>query len=170
MTLAGIDDLPALEEIENECDRYFDFDPESEDYYDPSLKECLATGHIPPGIDKDNYIRNNYNFYCIWQSDILIGFLTYYLSYRQEDMAYINVLYVKESHRKNGIGAEILEGIYQRLRSLHIREIRLHCSLRNAIALQFWVKNGFDRIINVECNGNLYPENFGGIELAKTIA
>ncbi len=28
--------------------------------------------------------------------------------------------------------------------------MRLHCSLRNARALRFWVRHGFDRIVDVD--------------------
>ena len=31
------------------------------------------------------------------------------------------------------------------------------------------LKNGFDRITEVECTGNLYPDDFGGLGLIKII-
>ena len=40
LTLGTIDDLTALEEIDNECGRYFAFDPPSGDNHDCPLEEC----------------------------------------------------------------------------------------------------------------------------------
>jgi GNAT superfamily N-acetyltransferase len=164
MTLATLDDLPELEPIDKECDENFTYDPECELNHDLSLKECLTIGDLPPGGKKENY-----RFYCIRHNDTLIGFVSYYLGYGEADTAYICVLYIKETHRKDGAGAEILEALIEKFKTLQMKEVRLHCSLRNALGLRFWVRNGFERIITVECDGNLYPENFGGLELAQKI-
>lgn len=164
ITLADMGDLAELESIEKECDEYFLFDPPCEDNHSCTIKECLTTGDIPIGGKKENYY-----FYCIRQDGIIIGFMAYYLEYHQKDTAYLSVFYIKEEYRKNSIGAEIVEALIQKLITVQIRKIRLHVSLRNATAIRFWVKNGFDKIIDVECSGNLFPENFGGIELMKIL-
>ena len=165
MTTADINDLPALEEIDKECDKYFGFDPKCDMNHDCSLEECLTTGDIPTGVKKEDFKRENYCFYCIWQDDALIGYISYYLEYQRKDTIYLSVLYIKEAYRKNGIGAEIIEALRLKFAAARFKTIKLHCSLRNATALRFWVKNGFDCIVDVECNGNLYTNNFGGIEL-----
>ncbi len=165
MTLADMNDLAELESIEKECDGYFLFDPPCEDNHSCTIKECLTVGDIPLGGKKENYY-----FYCIRQDDIIIGFMAYYLEYHQKDTAYLSVLYIKEEYRENGIGAEIVEALTQKLITAQIRKIRLHVSLRNATAIRFWVKNGFDKIVDVQCNGNLFPKNFGGIELVKILS
>lgn len=165
MALADMNDLPELEKIEKECDKYFSFDPKCENNHSCSIKECLTVGDIPPGGKKENYY-----FYCIWQNGILIGFLDYYLEYQQKDTVYLTSVYIKEAYRKNGIGSEILEALIQKFCTAHIKKIRLHVSLRNATAIRFWVKNGFDHIVDVECNGNILPGNFGGIELIRIIS
>ena len=165
MTLANIGDLPELEKIEEECDTYFLFDPQCDSNHSCTIKECITAGDIPCGGKKENYY-----FYCIRQNDVLIGFLAYYLEYQQKDTAYISVIYIREAYRKSGIGTEILEALMQKFIAVQIKQVRLHVSLRNAMAIHFWVKNGFDHIVNVECNGNLFPENFGGIELMKIIS
>ena len=165
MNLADMSDLPELEKIEKECDKYFLFDPKCEKNHSCTIKECLTVGDIPLNGKKENYY-----FYSIRKDDVFIGFLAYYLEYQQKDTAYISVVYVKETYRKNGVGTEIIEELIRKFKTVHIKKIRLHVSLRNATAIRFWVKNGFNHIIDVECNGNLFPENFGGIELIKIIS
>jgi len=91
------------------------------------------------------------------------------MEYQRIDMAYLSVIYIKEEYRQKGIGKEILEGIIQTLLNKNIVEIRLHVSLRNVESLKFFVKQGFDNIIDVGSNGNLLPGNFGGIELSKKL-
>ena len=49
MTLANINDLPELEDIEKECDKYFLFDPQCENNHSCTIKECLTVGDIPIG-------------------------------------------------------------------------------------------------------------------------
>ena len=170
MTLAEINDLPELEEIEKECDEYFVFDPPYAGDYNRSLRECLKIGDMIPGVEDENYKRENYCLYCIRKDDVLIGWISFYLEHQQKDTVYLSVLYIKEAYRNSGIGAEILEALIYKILPTKFKTISTHCSLRNATALRFWVKNGFDRVLDVECNGNLYPENFGGIELMKTMA
>jgi GNAT superfamily N-acetyltransferase len=164
MTLGKIQDLAELEIIEKECEKYFSFDPKCELNHNCTIKECLTVGDIPVGGKKENYY-----FYCIRQNNMLIGFLDYYLEYKEKDTAYFSSIYIKEVYRKKGIGKEIINAIINKFTSIGIKKIRLHVSLRNAMAINFWVKQGFNHIINVEYNGNLLPGNFGGIELMKKI-
>jgi len=172
LSLGSLDDLPTLEEIDGECGRYFDFDPPSgahEDNHDCPLEECLTVGDIPPGVERQDYNRENFYFYCIRQGGALIGFLSFYLEYQRKDTAYLCVLYIREACRSIGLGAEIIEALARNLAAAGFKTIRTHCSLRNALGLRFWVKNGFDRITEVECSGNLYPGKFGGLGLMKNL-
>ena len=164
MDLGKIQDLTELELIEKECEEYFSFDPQCELNHNCTIKECLTAGDVPVGGKKENYY-----FYCVRQDNIVIGFLDYYLEYQKKDTAYISSIYIKEVYRKNGIGKEIITAILNKFTLIGIKEIRLHISLRNAMAINFWVKQGFDHIVNVEYNGNLLPGNFGGIELIKKL-
>jgi len=170
LTEANPSDLPALEEIERECDAYFSFDPPCAAEHNRALQECLTMGDIIPGVSRQDYKRENYRLYCIWKDDALIGWLSLYLEYQEKDTAYLSVLYIKEACRSSGIGAEIIEAVTRRLASAHVQRIMAHCSLRNALALRFWVKHGFHQITEVTCDGNLYPSKFGGMGLMKVIA
>ena len=170
LSLANLDDLPELEKIEKECDEYFQFDPPSAAEHNRSLRECLIMGDIIPGVSQENYKRENYYLYCVWKNDVLIGWLSLYLEYQQKDAVYLSVVYIKEKYRSNGIGGEIIEALTNELIDAQFKTIRLHCSLRNAISLRFFVKNGFDCITEVECDGNLWLNNFGGLKLMKKIA
>ena len=169
LTIAGQSDLPALEEIERECDEYFRFDPPSAADHNRSLRECLTMGDIIPGVSPEEFALENYRLYCIWKGDALMGWLSLYLEYLQKDIAYFSVLYIKEACRSSGIGTEIIEALTRELAAAQYKKIQTHCSLRNALSLRFWVRNGFDRITEVECTGNLYPVHFGGIGLQKII-
>ena len=169
LTAAKECDLSALEEIEKECDEYFKFDPPCAAEHNRSLRECLTMGDIISGVSQESYKRENYHLYCVWKDDILIGWLSFYLEYQQKDTVYLSVVYIKEVYRSSGIGAEIIEAWTTKLADAQFKIIKTHCSLRNALSLRFWIKNGFDRITEIECTGNLYPDNFGGIRLMKNI-
>lgn len=170
ITPATLDDLCALELLEKECEAYFAFDPPCAAEHNRSLRECLEIGDIIPGVAQENYRRRNYQFDCIWNDGVLIGWLAYYLEYQQTETAYLSVMYIKEECRSGGVGAEVMGWLTGKLAGAGYKTIKTHCSLRNATALCFWVRQGFDRILEVECDGNLWPGKFGGLELMKTIA
>jgi len=162
-------DLPAFEEIEKECDDYFKFDPPRTAEHNRPLHECLSLGEMIPGVSRENYKRENYHLYYVRRDGILIGWLSFYLEYQQKDAAYLSVVYVKEVYRSCGFGAEIINALTEKLAGAGFKTIKTHCSLRNALALRFWVRNVFDKITEIECTGNLYPDDFGGIGLMKEI-
>ena len=164
LNIAKIQELEELEIIEKECIQYFSFDPQCNENHTLSIKECVLNGDIPEGGKKENYY-----FYCIRKNNVLIGFIDFYLEYIKKDSAYITSIYIKQEYQKHGFGKEILNSVIEKFSETGIKEIYLHCSLRNTEALKFWVKNGFNIIVNIESNGNLFPNNFGGIELMKKI-
>ena len=110
-----------------------------------------------------------YYLYCIWKDDILIGWFSFYLEYQQKEAAYLSVLYIKEKYRSSGFGFEIIDAWTSKLADDKCKLIKTHCSLRNALSLRFWVKNRFNHIIEVDCTGNLYAADFGGVGLMKII-
>ena len=169
LTVANKGNLPALEEIEKECDAYFEFDPPCAAKHNRSLRECLDIGDIIPGVSQESYKRENYHLYCAWKEDVLIGWFSFYLEYQQKDTVYLSVIYIKEAYRSCGFGTEIIETWIKKLADAKFKTIMTHCSLRNALSLRFWVKSGFDKITEIECTGNLYPDDFGGIGLMKNI-
>lgn len=169
LTLATQDDLPALEELERECDAYFTFDPPSGAEQNRSLRECLRVGDIIPGISDEDYRRENYHLYCVRKDGALVGWVSFYLEYHEKDAVYLSVAYLKEVFRASGIGTEIMQALECRFAAAGFKTMRTHCSLRNALSMKFLVKHGLDRIVDVECDGNLRPGNFGGIELMKTL-
>ena len=129
----------------------------------------MLNGDIIPGIADENYVKDNYNLLSIRTGGEIIGWLAYYSAYHGKDTAYLSLLYIKKSHRVSGFGTEIIDALTLCLAESNYSAIKLHCSLRNALALRFWVKNGFDRITDVECDGNLTQGKFGGLELMKKI-
>ena len=164
LALAEIIELPEFEPIEKECKAYFSFDPFCEKNPDWTMKECILKEDIPFDGKKENYY-----FYGIRYDKILIGFIDYYLEYQRKGIAYISSVFINAAYRKMGIGHEVIDAVFEKFEQIGITEIRLHCSLRNVIGLRFWINRGFNQIVSVDCNENLFPNNCGGIELKKTL-
>jgi ribosomal protein S18 acetylase RimI-like enzyme len=162
---ADISDLEDLRQLEKECDLYFAFDPQCENNHSASIQDCLTVGDLPPGGTKENYY-----FYKIQQNNILIGFMAYYIGYPYKNIAYLSDFYIGSKYRRYGMGSEIVDAIADVFKPMGINEIRLCVSLRNATALQFWVKHKFDCITKVECTGNLTSDKFAGIELQRKLS
>jgi GNAT superfamily N-acetyltransferase len=164
LTLSNINEIKELENIERECKLYFSFDPKNESNPDWSIKDCILKKDVP-----NNCRSENYYFFSIGYEETIIGFFDFCLNYMDKNILYISTLYILEKFRKKGFGQEIIETVVKNISEIGIKEIQIHCSLRNSLGLQFWIKQGFNQIIEVECDGNLFPENFGGIKLKKNI-
>ena len=78
-------------------------------------------------------------------------------------------MYIAEKQRGAGLGSKIVQYIAEQMKVCGATEIRLHCSVRNTTGLRFWIKEGFDRIVLVQCDGNFLPGTFAGVELRRDL-
>ena len=169
LALAAADDIGRLEELEAECDEYFSFDPPEAASLNKPIRRVFLEGDHIPELPEGEYGFSRFRLYCVRARGEIIGWLTLYLGYGSGDAAYIGVFYIGERHRGIGIGGEAIEALERELAEDGYFAVYAHCSLRNAVALRFWAGRGYDRIVGVRCDGNLYPDRFGGVKLMRRI-
>lgn len=58
---------------------------------------------------------------------------------------------VRSSHRRNGIGTEILGKIYEWFKSRGMNRVELRVAAKNQIGYSFWKKHGFEDYIHTLC-------------------
>jgi GNAT superfamily N-acetyltransferase len=66
----------------------------------------------------------------------------YSLEYRGRD-AFVDEVYVREDHRRQGIGTQTFAFLEQACRSLGVRALHLEVEQRNTAAQKFYHKSGF---------------------------
>ncbi len=157
------DELIFLDDLQRKCNNYFSFDPKSSTD-DVSMEECLISGSLPP-----YGIKENYSMYSIYFNEKIIGYFDIYIGYPKKFIAYISIMFIEEAYRNNGFGKEIIEELCKEFKSIGLLKIRLGVSLRNWTGFTFWFKNGFDKVTKIRCDGNCAPDNFGVVELEKSL-
>jgi len=66
----------------------------------------------------------------------------YSLEYRGRD-AFVDEIYIRESHRRHGIGTQTFAFLEQECQALSVRALHLEVEHRNASAQQFYSTVGF---------------------------
>jgi ribosomal protein S18 acetylase RimI-like enzyme len=69
--------------------------------------------------------------------------------FKREIYGYITDFVVKASHRRRGIGTELLQKIYDWFKPSGIDRIELRVAAQNEVGYSFWRKHGFQDYIHV---------------------
>jgi len=79
-----------------------------------------------------------------------IALLQYYPPvFKHRVYGVINDLAIKETHRRRGIGEQILSRMYKWFKSHDLDRIELRVSINNPIGYSFWKKHGFEDYMHV---------------------
>lgn len=77
----------------------------------------------------------------------IIGFawgrVTRRTDYEPERVGFINMVYIKEAHRRRGVGANLVQDLYRFFRENDMEEVNLNYILGNREAEGFWKGLGF---------------------------
>ena len=74
------------------------------------------------------------------------GYFHAYAGLLAPEILLISMFLIHPSRAHSGIGARIVAGLASNTKALGFTTIHVAVFLRNTVALQFWVKQGFDRI------------------------
>ncbi|MBP2638485.1 MAG: hypothetical protein H6Q72_4392 [Firmicutes bacterium] len=154
-------ELERLNNIHSEACDYFSFD---KNHTITKPKDCLTKGDLPPNGTKDNY-----EILSIYERDNLIGFITMYIGFPFEKEIYICFIYISNKSRYKGHGKKIIDVISAYFKKNKFESIRISVSLKNWNGIRFWHKCGFNHLTIVDIEGDFSEENYGCIELKKTI-
>jgi GNAT superfamily N-acetyltransferase len=99
----------------------------------------------------------------------VVGIVSVYCGYPQEDTLYLGDLFFRPVWQGQGYGTEVVAALEQAAAGAGFRQIRLAVGLKNWLALRFWLKQGYHQITKISGSRHFGPDNFGNLELSKTL-
>jgi ribosomal protein S18 acetylase RimI-like enzyme len=94
----------------------------------------------------------------------IVGFI---ITEEDAPLAHILTLDVAESHRRHGVGTQLLARSEQELSTREVCEITLEASVENAAGLAFWQRHGYR---TVAIHKRYYLNRIDAYEMRKIIA
>ena len=151
--LLNLDEERKMNEIELK-----EFDIETVNKYKEEIKLYLKDVLDENGISNDNnriekimgemkqFIEDKSAIIIgAFQKEKLLGFIWgYKTSTNDKNRIHINYFVVDEKCRKQGIGSQLIEKIYEIAKEMQIQEVELMVTTKNATAVNFYKKQGFE--------------------------
>jgi ribosomal-protein-alanine N-acetyltransferase len=125
---------------------------------------------FPPGIAYSKtmlrYFIAQEGAECLLAKDggKIVGFL---LSEENPPLAHIVTLDVAESHRRHGVGTELLRESEAHLAFRGVRTVLLETATTNAAGIAFWERHGYRKEAVLK---NYYPGKLDAFEMRKKLA
>lgn len=69
---------------------------------------------------------------------------------------YLDCLVTKSTHRKKGVGKDLLEGVYNRAKEHGYPVVGLNCDQANDNARAIYEKQGFEKVDEIDIVGHMY--------------
>ena len=125
---------------------------------------------FPPGIAYSKtmlrYFLAQAGAECLVAMDAgkIVGFM---VSEENPPLAHIVTLDVAESHRRNGVGTELLRAGEAHLAFRGVRTVLLESAITNESGIAFWERHGYRKEAVLK---NYYPGQLDAIEMRKRIS
>lgn len=99
----------------------------------------------------------------------VIGYFTIYHGFPENDIAYIEFMYVDKGFQRQGYAAEAIKGLTGELTRLNYRAIRLNVAMKNWPGIRFWLHSGFTSITALHGDMECSEHTFANMELERVI-
>jgi len=151
---------------EKDIDEIFEVYRQCEDF--------LSLGPVPYAsrqmiLDDFRISREEGGTFCgIFVNDVMIGVLDFVISNYDENPnnAYLSLLMISKSHRRNGIGKDVIEAVEAEiLKNDSIKSILAGVQVNNPSAIAFWDNQGYKIVSSPE----LLPDTTVAFKLRKDI-
>jgi ribosomal protein S18 acetylase RimI-like enzyme len=163
-----LDELPGLEAVVEACSYIHEWTGyRPEDHPGDSLRSALTVGDLPPNGSKEFYRMQSIR---LRDTGHLIGWLAGYHGWPAADTFFVTYLMIDPQFQSQGYGRELARewsdlvvrlGAYARMRLL--------AALKNWPALRFWMRAGFDRIVDYKGDKRHSAETYAYLMLEKPL-
>lgn len=135
---------------------------------DPNhMEKTILEGDLPPNGKIENF---KIQAFYLKHSNQLIGYMTYYLGFPEEDIVFLNFLFIDPDLQGQGFSGEIIEQFMELLQTTSYTRVRLLVKLKNWPAMRFWTKHNFNNIISYHGDAVLSDTTFAGLLIEREVA
>jgi ribosomal protein S18 acetylase RimI-like enzyme len=136
--------------------------------YSGVFKRVNARDEIEkPELPKDGKLENNKQECVYNDSGEMINYCQYYINYKDESTVFIGDFYIKRNYQKKGFGKKCLGMFENQWKELGFKKVILNVDIKNWAAIQFWINNGYDKIIKWIGDKEYLINTFAMIRLEK---
>lgn len=134
---------------------------------DPKYSEkVILEGDLPPNGKKENF---KIQAFYLKDSNQLIGYMTYYLGFPEEDIIFLNFLFIDPDFQGKGYSVEIIDRFFELMQAIPYTRVRLLVKLKNWPAMRFWTKQKFTKIIRYYGDPVLSDDTFAGLVIEREV-
>ncbi|MGC9504527.1 GNAT family N-acetyltransferase [Baaleninema sp.] len=160
------DDLVELQQIYEECNYIAHWSGYADEPTAGAIEHLFRQGDLPPGGKRENYRLQTVKTQA---DDRTIAWLDLYFGYPTPEIVWIGTLEVRPDCQGRGYGREIERGLASRCDRRRYDALRLKVALKNWPALRFWLRCGYDRVLQYLGDGILAADHYAFLELEKTL-
>ncbi|MFD1676560.1 GNAT family N-acetyltransferase [Alicyclobacillus fodiniaquatilis] len=128
------------------------------------IHHCFTIGDLPPNGDKEHFKIQSIR---VKETGIIAGLLIIYHGYPTPQTVYVTYLYIDQNYQKQGLGQEVINGLFIRLKRIGYGEVRANVALKNWTALRFWIKLGLNSIGGIYGHKEHSADTYADVELIK---
>jgi ribosomal protein S18 acetylase RimI-like enzyme len=163
-----LDDLPELEAVAHTCLYVNEWTGwRAEEHPGESLRCAVSDGLPPPNGSKELYRMQTIR---LRSTERAIGFAGCYHGWPEPDTFYVTEVMIDAQFQGQGYGQELARGLTDQVAQLGAyRRICLLAALKNWPALRFWMRAGFDRMVDYKGDKRHSPETFAYLMLEKAL-
>jgi ribosomal protein S18 acetylase RimI-like enzyme len=163
-----LDELAELEAIADACIYVNEWTGwRAGEHPDESLRSALTDGILPPGGSQEFYRMQTIR---LRDTGRAIGFLASYHGWPTTDTFFVTELMIHPQFQGQGYGRELVRALCNRVVTLGSYTcMRLLVALKNWPALRFWMRAGFDRLVDYRGDKRYSPETFAYLMLEKPL-
>lgn len=121
---------------------------------------------MPPGGVKEHFKIQHFR---LKSNQNLVGYMTNYFGYQEEDVVFINFLFIDPNLQRLGYSKEVIGQFLKLLKDTKYKRVRLLVKLKNWPAIRFWTSMKFYKIVSYYGDSVLSEETFAGLVLEKEI-
>ena len=165
---SALDELPELEVVSEACSYVNEWTGwRSEEHPGESLSAALTDGVLPPGGSKQFYRIQSIR---LRDTERVIGFLAGYHGWPTTDTFFVTEVMIHPEFQGQGYGRELARELCDLVGTLGAyTRIRLLAALKNWPALRFWMRAGFDRLVDYQGDKRYSAETFAYLMLEKSV-
>ena len=163
-----VDELPELEAVADTClyvNAWTGW--RAEEHPGESLRNAVTDGLPPPDGSKELYRMQTIR---LRSTNRVIGFVAGYHGWPDPDTFYITEVMIDAQFQGQGYGRELASGLTDAVAQLGAYgRICLLAALKNWPALRFWMRAGYNRMVDYRGDKRHSPETFAYLMLEKAL-